>query len=245
MGRTWGTGDVHGFNDIEKIEYFAQLPLEFTLEDVLIIAGDAGFIWYKDDSSLAHMAMCKLLNELPFTVFVVLGNHENYDKINKLQTTQQYGGRVRYNPQTPNVYYAERGEVYYINEKTYWCFGGADSIDKFRRIKHLSWWSEELPTTEEMEHGIKELIKCNRTVDYIITHDCPAQMFNQIPPHVLLGDKTIEARNINNYFDKIMYSMHYKKWYCAHWHFDGDLQNEWGDKIRFLYHNIVMIDEEY
>lgn len=37
------------------------------------------------------------------------------------------------------------------------------------RVKDLSWWEEELPTDEEMQHGINVLKENNNMVDFIIT----------------------------------------------------------------------------
>lgn len=242
--RVFVTGDCHGLIDINKLDRLASLPLDFTLDDIVIIAGDAGFVWYKNMHHPSQVRMNKILNDFPFTIFVVLGNHENYDAIEKFPRKDWFGGKVRYNSQTPNIYYAERGEIYYIYGKSYWCFGGAWSVDQFRRTKHLSWWEQELPTEEEMMYGMRQFIKYNGRVDNIITHDCPAEMFKYIPRDVLLGDApNLEPKNINLYFDRILDNMKFTNWYCGHYHFDGKVESEWGDKIQFLYNDVIMIDE--
>lgn len=250
MGRSWVTGDTHAFHDMEKVGNFAHKELDFTLDDVLIIAGDAGFIWYKDNNHPNHIAMCEFLNELPFTVFVVLGNHENYDKIEKLEIIDKFNSKVKWNPETPNVFYAERGNIYTINNKTFWCFGGGYSIDKAYRTNHLSWWEQEEPNISEYFYGVENLDSYNATIDYIITHDAPSNAFDNVPRGVLIGNKVLEEKEFNNYLKEISLTTYFKHWFCGHYHFDGDFdfgyksEDEAYDKISFLYQRIIMIGDE-
>ena len=67
-----------------------------------------------------------------------------------------------------------RGQVFDIEGKTFWTFGGASShdirdgileiddprlrkwrydYDKMYRVNHISWWKEELPSAKEIEEG--------------------------------------------------------------------------------------------
>lgn len=62
-----------------------------------------------------------------------------------------------------------RGQVFTIESKTIFTFGGGTSIDKKTRKEHISWWKEEIPTDEEQAEGKNNLLKYNNTVDYIIT----------------------------------------------------------------------------
>ena len=65
-----------------------------------------------------------------------------------------------------------RGQVFEIEGKTIFTFGGATSIDRDFRREGRSWWAQELPTYEELDVGIATLKRYGNKVDYIITHSC-------------------------------------------------------------------------
>lgn len=46
-----------------------------------------------------------------------------------------------------------RGEIYLIEGKKIFTFGGAFSHDKMYRREGISWWEDELPTKEECEYA--------------------------------------------------------------------------------------------
>lgn len=81
-----------------------------------------------------------------------------------------FGGNVQIHPDANNIIHLMRGEYYTIEGKTFWTMGGATSIDKESRIKDVTWWEAELPTTAEYNHGLEALEKHNNEVDYILTH---------------------------------------------------------------------------
>lgn len=73
----WATGDCHGNFERFKPEYFPEQS-EMTKEDIVIICGDFGGVWFdgsRDDDALGRLEC------LPFTLAFVNGNHENYDAI--------------------------------------------------------------------------------------------------------------------------------------------------------------------
>lgn len=73
----------------------------------------------------------------------------------------------------PSIYHLIRGEIYTIDDKKIFCFGGAFSHDRHYRYKNMDWWPQELPTKEECEVARINLEKINQKVDIIITHDAP------------------------------------------------------------------------
>jgi hypothetical protein len=239
MGRIFDTGDVHGMHDFDKLRWFNGNNPDLTKDDVMIINGDAGFLWYSNQKSPNNRMLQEWINSLKFSLFVVLGNHENYDLFESLPTIEKFGGTVRWCERTPKVYYAERGQVYTINGKIFWCFGGGFSIDKARRTEGVSWWKQELPTQAEMEFGLKTLEDYDR-VDYIITHDCPSKVYHFIPKYVLIGSEAkLTPKNINLYFDRVWNEQVFGEWLCGHYHFNDIYVDEYGDKIRFLYNDII------
>ena len=59
----------------------------------------------------------------------------------------------------------KRGEVYEIDGKTIFTFGGADSIDKHQRKNRIDWWKEEMPNYLEMNYGRDNLEEIDCKVD--------------------------------------------------------------------------------
>lgn len=148
------TGDTHGCWD--KREQFLQ---SLTKEDIVICLGDLGWSW-----DINHInGFC------PNAVWLsVLGNHENYDLIEKMPIIELYGGKVR--QMKDNVFYLMNGEMYEIEDKKYFVFGGALSIDKHWRTPYKSWWPQEQPTQGDLDNVMKTLEKYNWTFDYLLTH---------------------------------------------------------------------------
>ena len=149
MGQIYITGDKHG----------TMLPLfglaennEVGEEDVLLITGDAGFVWDETYPKTIE----SLEQAFPGTIAFVDGNHENHDLINAMEVAEWKGGRVhRVGKRT---FHMMRGEIFTIHGQKIFAFGGARSSDKNdRRIEGVSWWSAEEPTPEEIAYGTEQL----------------------------------------------------------------------------------------
>jgi predicted phosphodiesterase len=77
-------GDTHGSVDFEKLENFFDIQKdEISKNDFLIQLGDFGFIWKSLDDTKQRVDLEYLASQ-NITFCVVLGNHENYDEIEKL-----------------------------------------------------------------------------------------------------------------------------------------------------------------
>ena len=118
------------------------------------------------------------LDNKNFTTLFVDGNHENFERLYKYPVEEWHGGKVH--KIRDSVIHLMRGEIYDINNKKFFTFGGARSHDirdgilnldeeekiyeyrkrrAYFRIRDYSWWDLELPTEEEMQNGIKNLEK--------------------------------------------------------------------------------------
>lgn len=71
-----------------------------------------------------------------------------------------------------------RGQIFTIEGKKFFTFGGAYSIDHYMRVKNISYWDEEIPCKEEYDEAVKNLTLCDKNVDYIITHTAPREVIN-------------------------------------------------------------------
>lgn len=219
------TGDVHGEIDINKLATKNFDPSNMTKEDFVIVAGDFGLVW---DDSHEELFWRKWLDKKPWTTLFVDGNHENHTKLDVMPVEKWNGGKIhRIND---SIFHLMRGQIFTIEGKTIFTFGGADSIDKGSRREHISWWKRELPSVAECKEGLVNLRKHKNQVDYIVTHTCPSDMLERIYLY-----KNITPAE--KYLDRIQELANFKQWFFGHHHTDMNV----GDKYRALYHDIVRL----
>jgi len=225
------TGDTHGGIDFLKLRLFADSNPQLTRDDHVIIAGDFGAVW----SVKTLSKNLKPYEELPFTVLFVDGNHENFDLLNAYPVTEWNGGKVHMIK--PNIIHLMRGQVFEIEGKTFFAFGGATSIDKAFRREGISWWQDELPTDDDLQEAFKNLERYNFKVDYIITHACDEKALYY--PPLKLGNSMFSTYPENRMLSNFEERVEYKHWYFGHYHLDGDLT----DKKTVLYQEIKRVRE--
>ena len=70
-------------------------------------------------------------------------------RVNESYPEEEYaGGRVH--RIGTNLRHLMRGELFTIEGKKIFAFGGGESIEKEDRVKAGKWWEREMPTLEEM-----------------------------------------------------------------------------------------------
>lgn len=230
-GRIFITGDKHGtftplFGLAEKNELLES--------DILIIAGDAGYVW-KDDYKYTVESLEQVF---PGTVAFIDGNHENHAVLNRTEISLWNGGRVH--RMSDRVYHLMRGEIYNIYSSTFFTFGGARSVDKDRREEGVSWWKEEEPTEAELEYGRNQLYKHIGEIDYIITHETPLfarAHINRSKP--IDGDYILPAE-LDEWYKAAKTSPKLKKWYFGHMHADKLIE----PKLRAIHNDILVAGSE-
>lgn len=250
------TGDTHGdWMSRLKTDSFPQQK-EMTKDDYVIICGDFG-IW---DNSEREKYNLDWLEDKPFTTLFVSGNHENYDILDSLPVEEWHGGKVNF--VRPSVIHLMRGQVFEVDGKKFFTFGGASSHDvthgildpnepdfnlkkkkldrnpfALYRINHVSWWERELPNKGEMEEGRKNLAKHGNEVDYVITHSPYRAIINQVDSGLLFYKQDA----LTDYLQDIKATTLYKAWYFGHLHIEREFVH---DKSTCLYKSIVRIDED-
>ena len=104
-----------------------------TKKDYVIIAGDFGGAWQKEDRFIKKEARhLKTLEDRPFTTLFIDGNHENFDRLNSYPVKEWNGGHVH--EIAPSILHLMRGEIYNIEGISFFTFGGARSHDIGRYI---------------------------------------------------------------------------------------------------------------
>lgn len=245
------TGDTHcDFSRFETEEFPTQE--ELTKEDYVIVCGDFGGVWTFEEESQREKQMLDWLNNKKFTTLFVDGNHENYTRLYNYPVEEWHGGKVH--KIRDSVLHLMRGEIFNIDNKRIFTFGGARSHDiqdgilnldeeeeiyeyrkrgAYFRIRDFSWWDLELPTNEEMKNGIKNLEKVNYKVDYIITHCCPTNI-------ALLLNRAYKKDLLTDYLQAISEKCKFDKWYFGHYHENKNIN----EKFTVLYEDIVPIKFE-
>ena len=233
------TGDTHGSLDIQKLSRKNWPPGHtLTKKDFVIILGDFGLVWHNPPSK-EEVYWLKWLKNSNWTTLWLDGNHENHELIAQLHDRTMFVGMV--GKVCDSVYHLRRGQVYTIDGKRIFTFGGALSIDKEGRTIGKSWWPGEIPTYAEMNTGLRRLECYQYNVDYILTHTAPINAANNlityiakkegISPRYLQDGK--EKDPTCQYLQSIADSTTYKKWFCGHWHEDIQF-----DKLCFVYKEI-------
>lgn len=209
---------------------------------------------YMDEESPEETMVLDWLDSRPFTTLFVCGNHENFDRLYQYPVEDWHGGKVH--KIRDSVLHLMRGQVFEIEEKKIFSFGGASSHDiqggvlepddpefekKYAalsrgylpfRINHWSWWKQELPSEEEMEEGRQNLEKHDNKVDFIVTHSCASST------QALLGHGLYSKDYLNEYLEEIRQKCKFKKWFFGHYHDNRNVNAEeillWEQIIRIV-----------
>ena len=245
------TGDTH--SDFSRFtEENFPIQSEMTKDDYIIICGDFGGVWTFEEESRREKEALDWLNNKNFTTLFVDGNHENYTRLYNYPIEEWKGGKVH--KIRDSVLHLMRGEIFDIDNKKIFVFGGARSHDiqdgilnldeeekiyeyrkrgAYFRIRDFSWWDLELPTKEEMQNGINNLEKINYKVDYIISHCCPTSIQTLI-------NSTYKRDVLTDYLQQISEKCTFKRWYFGHYHDYKQVNSQ----FTLLYENIVPLEYE-
>ncbi len=229
------TGDIHSRKE-RFSEVFIEEEPSLTENDYVIVCGDFGFIFFNNEpEGIIVDETTKLdLDELgkkPYNILFVDGNHENFHALNKYPEELWNGGRIH--RIRKNIIHLMRGQVFTIENKTFFTLGGAYSIDRDVRALNYSYWEEEIPSKEEAEEGRMNLERYNNKVDYILTHQAPPDIITEIF-HESIGETELDFLGA---LKKISNEITFDRWYFGHWHEDRNL-----GRYRALYFDYDILD---
>ena len=249
--------DTHGSHDLGKLRRFKKNHPELTKEDYVIVCGDFGLLW--NNPYLTHyygietyrvpdrpqdpwwseeeVALYYWYEDCPWTTLFVDGNHSNFSRLDAYPITEWKGGKVQ--KISDSIIHLMRGEIYEIDGHSYFCMGGAMSTDRgpatgtqdFDEDKW--WWPREIPSVEEWNNAYKNLERYQWTVDFIITHDTPANITMKL-------NKNYRLSEVSKELEIIECSTNYLHWFCGHMHCDERFGN-----ISILYRNEPVNVEDY
>lgn len=124
-------------------------------------------------------------------LFVLLGNHDNYDKYAKAVPSDEFPG-TRVLQEAPNIHFFDRQAWFEMNGIKFLAVVGANSINreglfsedtKSGGVRFMkSWWAEEQITDEDVENAIS-----GGKVDFLLSHDVPTLGFPLTEEEALVG----------------------------------------------------------
>ena len=240
------TGDTHAD--------FSRLGSKFfdDKECYVIVCGDFGGVW---DNSRTGKRWLDWLENKKITLLFVDGNHENFDMLNSYPVTEWNGGKVHFIRK--NVIHLMRGQVFTIEGKRFFAFGGGQShdiqagiLDRFDpdfavkkkkldreralyRINHETWWKEELPSEAEMTEGLKNLERVGNKVDVVISHSAPSSIVD------IFSRGFFKHDILTDYLEKISELITFNTWFFGHYHESQTI----GQKYVMLYDFIVDLQQ--
>lgn len=219
------TGDTHGYYEpfLNRLVHY-----DIKAEDTVIVCGDFGFVWGDPE----HNLYLKKLSELPFTIAFCDGNHENFEFLNMHPFERDWNGGTIHRVEK-NVIHLMRGQIYTLESKTFFTFGGAFSHDKYMRRPRVSWWEEELPTKADYNTASVNLDSVGYKVDYVISHQIPRSFIYQAG--FTPCDNDME---LTGYFDWLYNELDFSKWFAGHYHINKPLDN---GKMNLLFDEVVCI----
>lgn len=238
--RIFLTGDKHGdfFDLVKDSDRYG-----FSDKDLLIILGDVGVNYFGTAFFSRNDNHAKTqLSQIPCTILCVHGNHElrptSEEIAGKYRRVDWMGGSAYIEDAFPSLIFAEDGARYHINDRDFLVIGGAYSVDKwYRLLRHMRWFPDEQLTEEERGTIRQDVIDHGNREDIILAHTCP---MDHRPLECFLSgiDESSVDTTTEQFLQEITETAEYNQFFCGHWHTDKQ-----EGKIRFLFHDIVMLEE--
>jgi predicted phosphodiesterase len=122
-------GDTHGTYDVNKI---LKLKPHINADDYLIILGDFALC---RDNGPSDRKVRNFWNIIKAHILFIDGNHENYTLLNSYPVTEKFGGKVH--EISGHITHLMRGQVFTIENKTFFTMGGAASRDCGSPLKEI------------------------------------------------------------------------------------------------------------
>ena len=217
------TGDLHGDIDRLKTPEIKKLKKR----DTLIVLGDFGFVW---DGSKKEQKILKWLGKRRYDLLFIEGTHDNYQLLKNYPEEEWCGGRTRLI--SGRLRWLCRGEVFEIEGKKIFCFGGGVSADREARAEQNTWWPEEAASEADRERALENLARHGFEVDHICTHEGPGQLVR------FLDLEQNEVDDTEAFLEELSSQVRYRRWLFGARHLDRSI----GPKAAAVYRRVLPLD---
>jgi hypothetical protein len=204
-------GDVHG--DVGWIKRLLERARDLGIDTILSV-GDWGIGPFSGDRGGApfERKVERIAKKNGVTVFVVPGNHENYDTIGRLESRSDGWSEL-----SPNVRVAPRGHRWRWAGVRFGALGGAFSVDWRLRKAGRDWW----PDLEEVQREDVEWLG-DDPLDVLVTHDVPAGIpvgpGGLFQPYPLPEADVARAQVSRDLLLEAVRRTRPEAVFCGHWH---------------------------
>lgn len=201
-------GDTHGdwkaLN--EKTKQIINLSGDRHID--LVICGDFGY-WPKFAEEMYKLSNVNTYDG-QITIYFCPGNHEDWWSLKEIEDNYP---KDRIIPIYDNINYCTFGSIKSFGNTTFLFCGGADSIDKNKRILGSDWFPEEIITASDMYRLPDEK---STHIDVVISHTCPEIIVKRVQKFL---SYTITENDPSREYLSIIFDMFRPKlWYFGHFH---------------------------
>lgn len=234
------TGDIH--RDIERLVKICKI-FNTTINDVLIILGDACINYFEDERD---EQIKREIGRLPITLLCIHGNHEaRPSSRNGHHRVGMLGGIVYRDNANSNINFAIDGEVYDIGGKKALAIGGAYSTDKFIRLMNGNkWFKDEQPDEATRKRVISKLSDIGHKVDFVMSHTCPKSYIFpdmcKLSSSGMMPESTIDY-STEMFLDRVELITDYNTWLCGHYHVDAAYKTVKGGELVVMHYRVLQL----
>lgn len=186
----WLLSDLHGKLDFTGWKDFAARQDQ---DDILILLGD---VELQEAGRENNPVFTETILSSPKPIWIVDGNHENFDWLNSYPEEDWNGGKVHRLAEI--VLHLQRGYVYELAGFSYFVYGGTAAT----------------VADGELERAYDNLKKHGYQVDFILTHDYYK---------VSSQNRKNAFEDLLAFLDE---KVAFKKWYCGHHHLNKTLDDK-------------------
>ena len=186
----WLLSDLHGSLDFTGWQDFAARQDQ---DDILILLGD---VELQEAGRENNPVFTETILSAPKPIWIVDGNHENFEWLNSCPEEDWNGGRVH--RLAENVLHLQRGYVYDLAGFSCFVFGGTSAT----------------VSDAELERAYENLKKQRYQVDFILTHDYYK---------VSSQNRKNAFEDLLAFLDE---KVTFKRWYCGHHHLNKTLDDK-------------------
>lgn len=149
-------------------------------------------------------------------------------------------------PGHEHIVHLMRGEVYDLPASVgqtvcTLVMGGARSRDRKYRAEGIDWWEREMPSEEEYDRCTASLERVGWKVDYVLTHELPADLRMSVLDWRSYAELSSQADRLVSFLQWVYERIDHnalRMWYAGHYHVDAAAT----DKVRVLYQDVVPMD---